>query len=164
MNDKNTAQTKHKTFFMGMDPSFAEETLITEAWKAQDSTRKLVYVIPLDKLQPDMVFIPLVRGADRTPMKGEVFDPVQQKKVVRSVPAKDLVKELQQCEPVYVSKFWQAPSQRVELDDFAAVALAGTFDKDGFIDAVNRSAFERGAVARTKHGDDHKTLSLTWGA
>jgi hypothetical protein len=164
MNDKATATAKTKTFFLGMDPIFAEETLITEAWKAQDTSRKIVYKIPLDKVQPEMVFIPLVRGIGRTPLKAEEFDAVQQRKLVKTRDPKELVKELTQCEPVYVSKFWRAFTNAGPVDDFASIALSGDFDSTGFIDALNRSASAAGAYARTAHGDDHKTCSLTWGA
>lgn len=160
MNDK-----AKKVFYMGMDPTFAEETLITTAWQTSNAGKKIVYKLPLSKLQPDMVFIPLVRGPDRTPMKAEVFDPVQQRKVVKTLPAKELVGELKECPPVAVATFWRAANTAAAtVDDFAAVALSGDFDASGFIDAMNRSAATHGAYARTHHGDDHSTLTLTWGA
>lgn len=158
MNDQN--KQKAKTFFLGMDAIYAEESLITDAWKKQSAERKVVYRIPLDKVQPDMCFIPLVRDKDRTPVKHEEYDPVQQKKVSKTNDPKTLVNELHQCEPVYVSKYWRSVTQSGPVDDFAAIALQGDFDVAGFIDAVNRSAAEHDATARTHHGDDHKTLTL----
>lgn len=154
------AQTQ-RVFYLAMDDQF--ESPIAKAW-AGNSGKSVVHFIPLDRLTSEMVIVPVVRNSEtRTSVLQEEWNEGEHRRVSKRVPADKLVGELIECKPIRVADFWQSGSARAAADGFSDL-LMGSLDRTGFINAVSDSTGPHGVYPRTHHGDDNKTLKLTWGA
>jgi hypothetical protein len=97
-------------------------------------------------------------------MLQEEWNQSEQRKVSKRIPAKDLAAEVVECKPVRVGEFWHSSSGTRANNDAFSELLMGQLDRAGFINALTRSTAEYGVHPRTHHGDDNKTVKLTWGA
>lgn len=150
-----------RVFYLAMDDVY--ESAIADAWAKQHG-KSLVKHIPLERLTMEMVIVPVVRPYEtKTPMLQEVWDPSEQLKKSRRVPAAELTGELVECKPVRVSDFWTGSPGRTSTDAFAEL-LMGKLDTSGFVNALGESTLAQGVHPRTHHGEDNKILKLTWGA
>lgn len=150
-----------RVFYLAMDDMY--ESQIARAW-AKEHSKSVVNFIPLDRLTLDMVIVPVVRTAEtRTPMLQEEWNQSEQRKVSKRIPATELTSELVECKPVRVGEFWHSGSGRNAGDAFSEL-LMGKLDQNAFIDALAASTAEHAVYPRTHHGDDNKTVKLTWGA
>jgi hypothetical protein len=151
-----------RVFYLAMDDLY--ESQIAKAW-AKDKGKSVVHFIPLERLTLEMVIVPIVRTAEtRTPMLQEDWNQGEQRKVSKRIPATELVPELVECKPVRVGDFWQSAGGNGRHADGFSDLLMGSLDKNAFINAINESTAEHGVYPRTHHGDDNKTVKLTWGA
>ena len=151
-----------RVFYLAMQDMY--ELQIAKAW-GKANTKPVVDHIPLDRLTLEMVIVPVVRTAEtRTPMLQEEWDPTEQRKVSKRIPAADLTSELHECKPVRVGEFWQSGGTGRSAGDAFSELLMGKLDQNAFIDALAASTAEHAVYPRTHHGDDNKTVKLTWGA
>jgi|SRR6185312_9896927 len=149
-----------RVFYLAMDDQY--ESLIAKAW-AKKTDKPVVYAIPIDRLTLDMVIVPVVRDAmERTSMLQEEFDAQEQRKKTVRLKGEDCIDELRECKPVRVADFWSNGGPRGSSDAFSEL-LMGKLDASGFINALNESTAPHGVYPRTHHGDDNKTVKLTWG-
>lgn len=148
-----------RVFYLAMDDQY--ESLIAKAW-AKQHDKSVVHFIPLERLTMEMVIVPVVRDAmERTSMLQEEFDSQEQRKKTVRLKGEDCVGEMHECKPVRVADFWSNAGPRGS-DAFSEL-LMGKLDASGFINALNESTAPHGVYPRTHHGDDNKTLKLTWG-
>lgn len=138
------------------------EAAVAQAW-AKEKGRKVATGLPLDRLTPDMVIVPVVRGADRSPLRYEEYDRELGRPKQRQRRPEDVIGEVKECTPIPVAKYWTTNRETVQLDDFAEL-LSGMLDVTAFIDAVNRSTMQHEVYARTHHGDNDAVLRLGWGS
>jgi hypothetical protein len=155
------AAAQQRIFYLAMDDMY--EAKVAKAW-GKGSDRPVVFFVPLDRLTSEMVIVPIVRHADeRTPLLQEEFDSQEQRRKTKHLKGEDFTAELHECKPVRVSEFWTSASGGRAADGFSDL-LMGSLDRTGFINAVGESTAPYGVFARTHHGDDNKTLRLTWGS
>lgn len=144
----------------------ALESAVCQAW-AKKRGKVLVTEIPMSRITPGMVFVPVVRQAEtRTPLLYEEFSAFEQKMHRRQRKADDeqIQAEVIECAPVRVSDFWRTHGRTASRDPFTVAVLAGDLDENGFINALNESTREYSVFPRTHHGDENRTLRLSWGA
>lgn len=152
---------QQRVFYLAMDDMY--EAQVAKAW-AKKNEKPVVYFIPIDRLTSEMVIVPMVRDSvERTSMLQEEFDSQEQRKKTKRVSGEEVIDELHECKPVRVAEFWTGSSGRASNDAFSEL-LMGKLDAVGFINAINESTAPYGVFARTHHGDDNKTLKLTWGS
>lgn len=150
-----------RVFYLAMQDMY--ELQIAKAW-GKEHNKPVVDHIPLERLTLEMVIVPVVRTAEtRTPMLQEEWNQVEQRKISKRIPASELIPELHECKPVRVGEFWQSGGGRSAGDAFSEL-LMGKLDQNAFIDALAASTAEHAVYPRTHHGDDNKTVKLTWGA
>lgn len=137
------------------------EQRVVAAWEKKNPGKSVAYRIPLARLLPNMVIVPLVRGPQRLPVQYEEWDKDQHKNRIRTRDAATLVDELVECEPVSVRDYWSGDTRKVRKDAFSEI-MGGNLETNAFIDAVNRSTLEQGVFARTHHGEDNAVLRLSW--
>lgn len=149
-----------RVFYLAMDDLY--EAMVAKAW-AKKNEKPVVYAIPMERLTHEMVIVPVVRDAmERTPMLQEEFDAQEQRRKTKRLNGEECVHELHECKPVRVADFWSNGGPRGS-DAFSEL-LMGKLDRDGFINALSESTAQYGVFPRTHHGDDNKTLKLTWGS
>lgn len=151
-----------RVFYLAMDDQY--ESSIARAW-AKDSGKPVVHFIPLERLTLEMVIVPVVRNAEtRTPLLQEEWNPTEGRRRSKRLRPEELTPEMVECKPVRVGEFWQGASGGRGGADAFSELLMGKLDQSAFINALSESTAVYGVYPRTHHGDDNKTVKLTWGA
>jgi len=154
------APPTEKTIYLAMGD--VHEAMVATAW-AKKTGKRFVSSIPIDRLSPEMVIVPVVRGTDRSPMQYEEWDPIRHQKIRKDRSAADLVGEVMECAPVRVGDFWSGDRNKIQVDDFTEI-MGGQLDESGFLDALARSSGVHEVWPRTHHGTANRKVALTWGS
>lgn len=155
---KPEAPAAPTVIYLAMDDLY--EAKIAKHWTDAIGGR-VVFGLPMQRLPPNLTIIPIVRGSERTPVRSEEFDPVQQKMRPKIVPEKTLTGEIRECTPVNVRDYWTAHNGSAALDDGFGEAMSGELDEPSLINAITNSTIKHDVMAKTHPGQPHK-LFLAW--
>lgn len=124
------AKTSEVNVYFVMDDQY--EGGIAREWVKKHHPGSHVFnKLPLNKLQPNIVVIPLVRKQDnRSPAEHTVLDNMTGKQRVVKVKLAELIGEIVECDPIRVKHHWTGST-----DGFLG-ALAGEVNVLSFHDAM----------------------------